>query len=148
MKMIIASLSYLLLCSAGFAQVHGSRPGISFQIKNAYDPVYEGTLTYLKKTGHEISTNNREAGQIMTYPSVHNGMLMQVGFFIYVSFIRENKTTTTVNVEVEKVKRAAGNRGWASQKQDAEQTHKVEAELKEFLETSLASQTDSHAKEP
>jgi hypothetical protein len=36
----------------------------------------------------------------------------------------------------------------ASQKQDAEQTHKVEAELKEFLETSLASQTDSHAKEP
>jgi hypothetical protein len=142
MRIYVAILVSLVVCAHSSAQVHERRPGASFKIDRTYDFIYRNCIVYMQKTGHTITVNNREAGEIASQiGALRRGKLKEMGYRVFISLVKDSPDLTSVYVVVQKYERLSPKWGGAGEGfqlrgLDKDETTKVATELQGFLRQS------------
>jgi len=104
----------------------------------SYDAVFEGLVTYLKKSGYSVDEADKESGLVATSMEI-NGGWKQTGKRLVFSVIKDKADKTAVRVAVSIQKRFKGlqTEPWGDpkvdEKESADLAHKVQTELPEQL---------------
>lgn len=118
-----------LIEESGKAQ--SAKGGIKFQVDKPYDVVYEKALNYLKKAEYSIESASKDTGQIITEMAIKGGW-SQTGTRIYVIFIKDTETSTTLRVVVSEQnrKKALQTEPWDPPKVNLEESMNIADDLK------------------
>ena len=120
--------------AAESGQVRSVPGGTTIQIAGSYDAVFEGLVTYLKKSGYSVDEANKESGLVATSMEIDGGW-KQTGKRLVFSVIKDKSTSTAVRVAVSIQKRMKllQTEPWGDPKVDekasADLAHKVQTEL-------------------
>ena len=79
--------------------VHAISGGTTIQIPGGYDKVFDGLVTYLKRTGYTLDLASRDAGEIATAMEISGGW-KQTGRRTVISVIKDSETSTSVRVAI------------------------------------------------
>ena len=114
------------------AQATSTAVGVAFQASLSYERCFDVVNNFLKRTGHEIETANKDGGSIVTAMEI-TGKYTQTGTRILVTLIKDSDTQTSVPVTVtaRKRKKLLATEPWSNPKVDDSQTSKIAAYLEE-----------------
>ena len=79
--------------------VHSVSGGTTIQIPGAYDKVFDGLVTYLKKSGSSLDLASRDSGEIATAMEIAGGW-KQTGRRTVISVIKDTATSTSIRIAV------------------------------------------------
>ena len=114
------------------AQATSTAVGVAFQASLSYERCFDVVNNFLKRTGHEIETANKDGGSIVTAMEI-TGRYTQTGTRIRVTMIKDSNTQTSVRVAVttQKRKKLLATEAWSNPKVDDSHTSKIAADLEE-----------------
>ena len=109
--------------------------GAKTQLAKPFAEVYEKTLNYLKKADYTIDSADKEAGQIVTAIVVTGGY-RQTGTRVYVVFIKDSDSATTIRVAVTEQKRykALQTEPWGDPKVNDKESQRISNEIKAAMQ--------------
>lgn len=138
----------LILVPAAHAQRHAKREaaveesakprgisgGVKFQVAKPFDAVYESALNFLKRADYAIDSADKDAGQIVTAMTISGGY-SQTGRRVYVIFIKDSDSATTLRVAVtdQKRKKLLQTEPWSDPKVNEKESDKLANDLKGAL---------------
>jgi hypothetical protein len=120
--------------AAESSHVRGVPGGTTIDIAGSYDAVFEGLVTYLKKSGYSVDEANKESGLVATSMEIDGGW-KQTGKRLVFSVIKDKARNTAIRVAVSIQKRMKliSTEPWGDPKVDdkasADLAHKVQTEL-------------------
>jgi len=119
---------------ADSAEIKNVSGGVTFQSQVAINSAYDIVLNHLKRQGLTIDSADKEVGQIVTAMDITGGY-SQTGKRVYVTFIKDNDTQTTLRVAVseQKRKKLLSVEPWGNPKVNNEQSAKIADEIKSLF---------------
>ena len=114
--------------------VHAVSGGTTIQIPGPYDKVFDGLVTYLKKTGYAIDSASRDSGEMATSLEITGGW-RETGRRTVISVIKDTADSTSLRVAITEQKRYKGlaTEPWSDPKVDDKASkaaaQKIQAEL-------------------
>jgi len=121
-------------------QIQSVRGGATFQVSAAYDVVFDAIVNNLKRTGVNLDSASRDAGQIATAMEVSGGW-KQTGKRTIITLIKDSADKTTVRVAISVQKRFKGlqTEPWGDASIDPKASAAAAEQIRSTIETTLHS---------
>ena len=109
---------------------------VTFRSPLPYEKCFDAVSNYLKRSGREIESGNKDTGSLVTAMEIA-GKYTQTGTRIHVTLIKDSDTQTSVRVAVtvRKRKKLLQTEPWSEPKVDDTQSQKTAGDLEKALKS-------------